>query len=147
MPTQDDIGLTTRSESAFVTPDANEVLTEARRALRDVLPSPVHHEHAWAASLVHCHVHCTRVLQALKWHAGSSASGAGEPTVGVRVQEHYLSLAGVIGLLTDGAVATGNMALHTGRYVQVTLSEAETVLASLWMPLVPVFRVSSRLVA
>jgi hypothetical protein len=147
LPTQDDIGLTSRHESAFVAPDANDVLTEARRSLRDVLPPPVHHEHAWAASLVHCRVDGTRVLHALQLHAGTSQAHGGDADVRVHVQDRYLSVAGVVTLLDDGALRTGAMPLHTGRYVHVTIREGGDLLASLWMPIVPVFRVSAKLVA
>lgn len=147
LPTHDDIGLTSRSESAFVPPDADDLLTAARLHLRDVLPSPVHDEHAWAASLVHCLAHATRITHALQLH-GAGPDAVGEPVeIRVHVQERYLSVAGVIGLLGDGAERTGVMPLHTGRYVHVTLAEGNDVLAMFWMPIVPVFRVSGRLVA
>lgn len=147
MPTQDDIGQTSRTESAFVAPDANDVLAEARMSLRDVLPPPVHLEHAWAASLVHSRVHGARILHALKLHAGTARAVSGDADVRVQVQERYLSVAGVVGLLDDGASRTGDMPLHTGRYVHVMLSESGDLLAEFWMPIVPVFRVSARLVA
>ena len=147
MPTQDDIRLSSRAESAFVAPDANEVLEEARRSLRNVLPEPTHQDHAWAASLVQCHVPPARVLHALRLHAGTARAVGGDAEVRVHVQERYLSVAGVVGLLDDGAERIGVMPLHTGRYVHVTVSEDKELLAAFWMPVVPVFRVSARLVA
>ncbi|WP_461413084.1 hypothetical protein [Gemmatimonas sp.] len=147
MPTQDDIGLATRSASAFVAPDANEVLVEVRQSLRDVLPPAVHAEHTRAASLVHCLVHGARVLHALRLHAGTALAIGGHANIRVRVEERYLSVAGVVGLLDDGAQRTGSMPLHTGRYVHVSLIERGETIAEIHLPMVPVFRVSSRLVA
>ncbi len=147
MPTQDDIGLSARSERAFVAPDANDILSEARQLLRDVLPVPVRTEHEWAGSIVHLHVHSERVLHALKLHAGVARAVGGAADIRVHVQERYLSVAGVVALLDDGAARTGVMPLHTGRYVNVTVAEGSDVLATLWLPIVPVFRVSARLVA
>lgn len=147
LPTQDDIGLATRSASAFVAPDANDILTEARQLLRDVLPKAVHAEHTWAASLVHCLADGARVLRALRLHAGTKRPIGGDAEIRVQVRERYLSVAGVVGLLDDGAQRTGTMPLHTGRYVYVTLAERGETLAEIHMPMVPVFRVSSRLVA
>lgn len=145
MPTQDDIGLTARSERAFVTPDADDILTEARQLLSDVLPSPVRTVHQWAGSIVHCHVHGERVLHALRLHAGTARAIDGDADVRVHVQDRYLSVAGVVGLLDDGARRSGDMPLHTGRYVSVTVAEGHEVLAAFWLPVVPVFRVSGRL--
>lgn len=147
LPTEDDIGLATRSASAFVAPDANEVLVEVRQSLRDVLPPAVHAEHTWAASLVHCLVHGARVLHALRLHAGTALAIGGHANIRVQVDEQYLSVAGVVGLLDDGAKRTGTLPLHTGRYVHVTLAERGETLAEFFLPMVPVFRVSSRLVA
>lgn len=147
MPTQDDIGLSARSERAFVAPDANDILSETRRLLRDVLPVPVRTEHEWAGSIVHIHVHGERVVHALKLHAGVARAVGGAADIRVHVQERYLSVAGVVALLDDGAESTGIMPLHTGRYVNVTVAEGSEVLAMLWLPIVPVFRVPPRLVA
>lgn len=147
MPTQDDIGLSARSERAFVAPDANDILSNARELLRDVLPAPVRHEHEWAGSIVHTHVHGERVLHAMRLHGGTARAVNGAADIRVHVQERYLSVAGVVGLLDDGAERTGTMPLHTGRYVNVTIAEGHEVLATLWLPIVPVFRVSARLVA
>ncbi len=147
MPTQDDIGLSARSERAFVAPDANEILSAARQLLRDVLPVPVRTEHEWAGSIVHLRVHSERVLHALELHAGTARAVGGAADIRVHVQERYLSVAGVVALLDDGAARTGVMPLHTGRYVNVTVAEGSEVLAALWLPIVPVFRVSARLVA
>lgn len=147
LPTQDDIRLSARNERAFVAPDANEILSEARQLLRDVLPAPVRTEHQWAGSIVHLHVHAERVRHALQLHAGVARAVGGEADIRVHVQERYLSVAGVVALLDDGAERTGVMPLHTGRYVNVTLAEGSDVLAMLWLPIVPVFRVSARLVA
>lgn len=147
LQTQDDIGIASRGASAFVAPDANEILTEVRQSLRDVLPTAVHAEHAWAASLVRCLVHGARVLHALRLHAGTARAIGGDADIRVQVEEQYLSVAGVVGLLDDGAQRTGTMPLHTGRYVHVTLVERGETLAEIHLPMVPVFRVSSRLVA
>jgi hypothetical protein len=145
LPTQDDIGLSARNERAFVAPDANDILNAARHLLSDVLPVPVRTEHEWAGSIVHAHVHGERVLHALKLHAGAARAVGGAADIRVHVQERYLSVAGVVALLDDGAERTGIMPLHTGRYVNVTLAEGRDVLATLWLPIVPVFRVSARL--
>lgn len=147
MPTQDDIGLAARSERAFVAPDANDILADARELLRDVLPATVRNEHAWAGSIVHVHVDSHHVLHALRLHAGAAQAVGNDADVRVHVQERYLSVAGVVGLLEDGAVRTGLLPLHTGRYVHVTIASGSKVLAVLWLPSVPVFRVSDRLVA
>lgn len=147
MPTQDDIGLSARSERAFVAPDANDILSEARHLLRDVLPVPVRTEHEWAGSIVHTHAHGDRVLHALQLHAGVARAVGGEADVRVHVQERYLSVAGVVGLLDDGAERTGSMPLHTGCYVHVSVADGSDVLVTLWLPIVPVFQVPSRLVS
>jgi len=147
LPTQDDIGLAARNERAFVAPDANDILSDARELLRDVLPAAVRSEHAWAGSIVHLHVDGHQVLHVLRLHAGTAHAAGGDADVRVHVQERYLSVAGVVGLLEDGAVRTGLMPLHTGRYVHVTIASGSNVLAVLWLPSVPVFRVSDRLVA
>lgn len=147
LPTQDDIAPTARGESALVSQDADTLLFEARLALRDVLPSAVHQDHSWAASLVQRHVADEHVRHVLQLHAGTARAAGGTADVRVHVHERYLSVAGVVGLLGDGAVRTGSLPLHTGRYVEVTLVEGGTRLATFWMPMVPVFRVSSRMVA
>ncbi len=141
------MALTARSESALVSSDADTLLFEARLALRDVLPSAVQQDHTWAASLVHCHVTDERVRHVLQLHAGTARAVGGTADVRVHVLERYLSVAGVVGLIGDGAVRTGSLPLHTGRHVEVTLVEGGTRLATFWMPVVPVFRVSSRMVA
>jgi hypothetical protein len=144
---QDDVGLTAGSEGLLMSTDADALLAEARLALRDVLPPSVHDEHAWAAALVHCHATDERVRRILRLHADPSKTTDVNAEVRVHVDERYLSVAGVVGLLGDGAVRSGAMPLHTGRYVEVTLTEGGAALVTFWMPMVPVFRVSSRMVA
>lgn len=145
LPTQDDIGLNTSAADAFATPDADELLTESRELLREVLPPLVRREHEWAGALVHVRTQMARVMQALRLHAGVPSAYAGDEDIRVLVHEVYLSVAGVVGLLDDGAQSVGRHPLHTGRYVRVTVANAMQTLATMWLPAVPVFRVSPRL--
>lgn len=123
------------------------MLSKARQLLHDVLPAPARTEHEWAGSIVQLHAHAERVMHALELHAGTARAVRGTADIRVQVQERYLSVAGVVALLDDGAEHAGAKPLHTGRYVNVTLAEGGEVLATLWLPVVPVFRVSARLVA
>lgn len=94
---------------------------------------------------MHLRTDARRVQKALQLHAGTPSAHDGDNDVRVHVHELYLSVAGVVGLLDDGARAVGNLPLHTGRYVRVMLTTARDTLATLWLPAVPVFRVSARL--
>jgi hypothetical protein len=146
LPTQDDIGLNASGERAFVTPDADELLTESRELLRDVLPPLVRRKHEWASALVHVRTQVSRVMHALRLHAGVPSAYAGDEDIRVLVHEVYLSVAGVVGLLDDGAQSVGGHPLHTGRYVRVTVANAMQTLATMWLPAVPVFQLSPRLI-
>jgi hypothetical protein len=145
LPTQDDIGLNASGEGALVAPDADELLTESRELLRDVLPPLVRRKHEWASALVHVRTQMTRVMHALRLHAGVPSAYPGDEDIRVLVHEVYLSVAGVVGLLDDGAQSVGEHPLHTGRYVRVTVANAMQTLATMWLPAVPVFQVSPRL--
>lgn len=147
MPTQDDSRLTAGTTRASVSPDAYDLLTEARALLSAVLPPSVRRAHEWAGALMHLRVDAQRVLQALQLHAGVPAAVANDADVRVHVNELYLSVAGIVGLLDDGAHAAEPLPLHTGRYVRVMLTNARHTLATLWFPSVPVFQVSPRLAA
>ena len=144
MPTQDAAGLNASDESGFMAADA--LLQETRELLGDVLPPLVKRKHEWANALVHVHAHMARVLDALRLYAGKSAGYAVDADIRVLVHEVYLSVAGVVGLLDDGAQSIGSHPLHTGRYVRVSVANAMQTLATMWLPAVPVFRVSPRLV-
>ncbi|WP_353267481.1 hypothetical protein [Gemmatimonas sp.] len=112
-----------------------------------MLPPSVRKAHDWAGALMHLRVDAQRVLQALQLHAGVPAAGADDADVRVHIHELYLSVAGIVGLLDDGAHAAEPLPLHTGRYVRVMLTNARHTLATLWLPSVPVFQVSPRLAA
>ncbi|MCO4100366.1 hypothetical protein [Gemmatimonas sp.] len=147
MPTQDDSRLTAGTTRASVSPDAYDLLTEARALLSAVLPPSVRRIHEWAGALIHLRVDAQRVLQALQLHAGIPAAGADDADVRVHVNEIYLSMAGIVGVLDDGAHVAEPLPLHTGRYVRVILTNAQHTLAILWLPSVPVFQVTPRLAA
>lgn len=149
MHTQDDIGHESRSENAFVSSDASDLLPEARRLLREVLPQSVRQDHEWAASLMLLEGTAEQFMRALQLQSGLALPSELQPDarVNVHVHELYLSIAGVVGLIDDGARPDSHMPLHTGRYVRVTVSNGKKRLGTMWLPSVPVFRVSPRLMA
>lgn len=149
MHTQDDIGHESRSENAFVSSDVSDLLSEARRLLREVLPKTVRLAHEWAASLLLLEGTAEQLLRALQLQSGLTLPKDvhDDDRVNVHVHELYLSIAGVVGLIDDGARPDSNMPLHTGRYVRVTVANGRKRLATMWLPSVPVFRVSPSLMA
>ena len=127
--TQDDIGHESRSEK--------------------VLPKTVRLAHEWAASLLLLEGTAEQLLRALQLQSGLTLPKDvhDDDRVNVHVHELYLSIAAVVGLIDDGARPDSNMPLHTGRYVRVTVANGRKRLATMWLPSVPVFRVSPSLMA
>jgi hypothetical protein len=147
VPTPDDIGPDTCSTNEPSKADAAALLTEARTLLRDVLPATVRQNFTKAAAMLHMFVPVERLLQALRFHASRVLPLSGTADVRIQCHERYLSVAGVVALLSEGAIVVGGRPLHTGRYLGITVHDGNDQLAAFWFPEVPVFRVPSRALA
>ena len=117
---------------------AHALLGDARRLLRAALPPAAAGEDAPLASVMHLHAEPAEVLAALHVYAqlplpAASRRPKREP-VTVEVASHWLSVAGVVTLLEDGAVRAADRPLQAGPYWCATVNTGGERVARFWFP-------------